>query len=322
MPRAGFVAIVGLPNVGKSTLLNHLLGQKIAIASPRPQTTRNRILGVKNLPRTDGEKGFSQIVLIDTPGFHRPGGKGRSELNRYMLDEALAAISDVDVILMMVEGPTPEEANKIGKKGYRVGAEHSPLIAAIKESKKPAVLAINKIDALRNKQTLLPILDAWEKQHEYAALIPISAATGEGTQQLLGSMVALLPEGEPQFPEEMLTDRAERWLAAEMVREQVFLLTRQEIPYAVAVTIDEFDERADRPDHPANVMIQATIHVEKDAQKRIIVGQAGQMIREIGSRARLEISKLLDCPVHLKLFVRLDPRWTENVAGLRKMGYE
>jgi GTP-binding protein Era len=307
--RAGFVAIVGPPNVGKSTLLNLLLGQKIAIVSSRPQTTRNRILGVKNL--RDG-----QLVLVDTPGLHRPAGRGRTELNRFMVDEALAALGEVDAALVMVEAPSGAEAKKVSQQGYKIGAGHEALLAALKESGKPAVLAVNKIDLLHRKDLLLPVMDAWAKAHAFRALVPISAAKGVGIEQLLKEIEGLLPEGERLFPEEMVTDRAERWLAAEMVREQVFLLTREEVPYAVAVTIDKFEERE------KDVVIDATIHVEKEAQKRILVGEGGRMVREIGSRARREIGQLLDCPVHLRLFVRVDPEWTQNARGIKEMGYE
>jgi GTPase len=323
--RSGFVAIVGPPNVGKSTLLNLLLGQKIAIVSSRPQTTRNRILGVKNLP--DG-----QLVLVDTPGLHRPAGRGRTELNRFMVDEALAALGEVDAALVMVEAPSGAEAKKVAQQGYKIGAGHAALLAALKESGKPAVLAVNKIDLLHRKDLLLPVMDAWAQAHAFRALVPISAAKGIGTEQLLKEIEGLLPEGERLFPEEMVTDRAERWLAAEMVREQVFLLTREEVPYAVAVTIDSFEERGPRVPQgrgsegdkraSASVVIDATIHVEKEAQKRILVGEGGRMVREIGSRARREIGQLLDCPVHLKLFVRVDPEWTQNARGIKEMGYE
>jgi GTP-binding protein Era len=317
--RAGFIAIVGPPNVGKSTLLNRLLGVKIAAASPKPQTTRNRILGVRNL---DG----AQLVLVDTPGLHRPGRPGagaRSELARYMLDEIRAAVSEVDALLVMVEAPGPAEAKKIAEQGFRLGGgEAAHLVETVREAGKPTVLAVNKIDRLRDKGALLPVLDAWMRAGEFRALVPISAQTGEGEARLLDELVPLLPEGERLFPEEMVTDRAERWIAGELVREQVFLLARQEVPYAVAVTIDAFEEREARGERPADVMIHATIHVEKEPQKRILVGEGGRMVREIGARARLGIAALLDCPVHLKLFVRVDPRWSESNAGLRKMGYE
>jgi GTP-binding protein Era len=323
--RAGFVAIVGLPNVGKSTLMNRILGQKIAIVAPRPQTTRNRILGVKNL---DG----AQLVLVDTPGLHgRLGGavkgaggsRGRSPLGRYMIDEATAAVEEVDALLWVVEAPEGGAgARRIAERGFRVPPDEAALLETLSRGGKPIVLAINKVDRLGDKRALLPVLDAWSKAHAFAAMVPISATAGQGIDQLSTELVAVLPEGERLFPEEMLTDRAERWLAAEFVREQVFQLTRQEVPYAVAVTIDTFEERPGAGDRPADVMIEATIHVEKEAQKRIVVGDGGRMVREIGTRARAEIGQLLDCPVHLKLFVRVDEEWTGSPAGIRSMGYE
>ena len=302
MSRAGFIALVGRPNVGKSTLLNHVLGEKIAIVAPRPQTTRNRILGVKNL---DG----AQLVLIDTPGLHRPHGRGRSQLNQFMVEEALRAFAEVDVVLVLVDATEAKE-------GYRVPASHALLLDALAQAKKPAVLAVNKIDLVGRKDLLLPLMDAWRQAQPFAALVPISALRSNGVDVLTRELMALLPEGERLFPEEMVTDRAERWLAGEMVREQVFVLTREEVPYAVAVTVDKFEERA------KDVVIDATIHVEKEAQKRILVGGGGRMVREIGTRARHEIGQLLGCPVHLKLFVRVDAGWSQDPRALRELGYE
>ena len=307
--RSGFVAIVGLPNVGKSTLMNCLLGQKIAITSAKPQTTRNRILGVKNVEH-------GQLVLVDTPGLHRARGKGRSELNRYMVEQALAAIAEVDVVLVIIDLPEGPGLTHLEEGSAVIGPRYDALRHALAKTKQPVVLAVNKIDRLRRKDLLLPLLDAWGKVHPFAAMLPIAAATGEGVEPLTELLWSLLPEGERLFPEEMITDRAERWLAAEMVREQVFHLTREEIPYAVAVAIDTFTERG------KDVVIEATIHVEKEAQKRILVGEGGRMIREIGSRARREIGELLSCPVHLHLFVKVNPEWSQDPQRLRDLGYE
>lgn len=313
--RAGFIALIGLPNVGKSTLLNRLLGQKIAIASPKPQTTRNRILGV----RTTSE---AQLVLIDTPGLARPARRRRaSQLERYMVDEALAAISGVDALLLVLQAPHGGDAPERGP--FRIGGEYDLIEQTLGESKHPVVVALNKIDLVHDKRRLLPMLDGWAKAHDLAALVPISAATGEGVERLEHELCAILPESDRLlFPEDMVTDRAERWLAAECVREQVFLLTRQEVPYGVAVTVDTFNERPARAGHAADVVIEATIHVEKEAQKAILIGERGHMIREIGTRARASIGELLGCPAHLQLFVRLDPDWTERIGKLRDMGYE
>jgi GTP-binding protein Era len=297
--RAGFVGLVGRPNVGKSTLLNLLLGQKLAIATSKPQTTRNRILGVKNLPG-------AQLVLVDTPGLHRPTGRGRSRLNAFMVGEALAALEEVDALVVMIDASSDAQG----------AAADEYVLTEVARANKPAVLAINKVDLLRDKRKLLPRLQSWQARHAWAALVPISAKSGDGVAALEREIVGILPEGPALYPEEMLTDRAERWIAAEFIREQVFLLTREEVPYAVAVTIDTWTEQGKA------VVVEATIHVEKEAQKKILVGERGRMIREIGSRARHEIGRLLDCPVHLQLFVRVDERWTERDALLKDLGYE
>jgi GTP-binding protein Era len=299
----GFVALVGRPNVGKSTLLNRLLGTKIAIASPRPQTTRNRIMGVYNFAS-------AQMILVDTPGLHRPSGRGRSKLNAYMVGEALTALQEVDVVCLILEAPEGKEAES-----YKIDAATRYVIDEVKGSGKPAVVAINKIDRLKNKKLLLPMLSLLNEVHKWEALVPISAKSGDHVQALLNNLKQLLPEGEQLFPGEEITDRAERWIGSEFIREQVFLLTRQEVPYSAAVTIDEWKERKE------DVFIEATIHVAKEAHKRIVVGERGRMIREIGSRARHEISLLLAVPVHLKLFVRLTEGWTENARSLRELGY-
>jgi GTP-binding protein Era len=307
--RAGFVALVGRPNVGKSTLLNQVLGQKIAIASPRPQTTRNRILGVKNLPG-------AQLVLVDTPGLHRPTGRGRSRLNQFMVGEALAALEEVDAVVVLVECPAPAEARKLALH-FALDAGSRYVVDELARVGKPALLAVNKVDLLRDKRLLLPFLEGWHKAHSWAAIVPIAALSGQGVPALVDEMHKLLPESEPLFPEEMVTDRAERWLGAELIREQLFLLTKQEVPYSVAVTIDEWQERT-----RGDVMVAATVHVEKEAQKKIVVGEGGRMIREVGTRARHEIARLIGCPVHLKLFVRVDEGWTGSAAQLRDLGYE
>lgn len=302
--RAGFIALVGRPNVGKSTLLNRILGEKIAIASPRPQTTRNRILGVRHV--TGG-----QLVLVDTPGLHRPSGRGRTKLNAFMMGEALAALQEVDAVCLLIEAP---EA-KLVEDGYKIDKGTQFVIDECKAVKKPVILALNKVDTLRNKRLLLPVLEKLGAAHDWAAVVPLSALKGDGVERLEEELLKLLPVGEPLFDEDTLTDRAERWLGAEFIREQVFLLTRQEVPYSSAVTIDTWTER------DKDVFVEATIHLAKQAHKRIVVGEGGRMIREIGSRARHNIGQLLDVPVHLKLFVRVDEGWTESARTLRELGY-
>jgi GTP-binding protein Era len=304
--RAGFVALVGRPNVGKSTLLNRILGEKVAIVTPRPQTTRNRIVGVRNLPG-------AQLALVDTPGLHRPTGRGRSRLNQFMVGEALSALQEVDAICAIVETPDGKERSRL------IDAATGYVLDELKAVNKPTLLAINKVDLLANKQRLLPFMDALSKAYPFSTMVPISAKSGDGVSRLVEAIAALLPTGDPMFPEEMLTDRAERWIGAEFVREQLFLLTHKEVPYSTAVTIDRWDERQKSAGN--DVMIEATIHVDKPAHKRIVVGEGGRMIREIGTRARHEISQLLAVPVHLKLFVRVDEGWTENARTLRELGY-
>jgi GTP-binding protein Era len=317
--RAGFCAIIGRPNVGKSTLLNRVLGQKLAAVTPKPQTTRNRILGVKNLPGV-------QIVFLDTPGVHQ----GKSGLNRYMVEEAFRAIAQVDVILLMVEPPRVRAASVEGKP-FDPGPGNELILERLRAVGKPAVLALNKVDLLREKHVLLPVIDGWRKAYAFAEIVPMSATGGLGVDEAVDAVARLLPEGPPLFPEEMLTDRAERFLVAELVREQLFFLLKEELPYATAVSIEGWHER--QPEQaagaergadgaPASVLIEALIHVERESQKGIVIGKGGSKIKEIGMRARAEIAKLLGCPVHLKLFVKVDPEWSRSAAALKRLGYE
>ena len=334
--RAGFVALIGRPNVGKSTLLNRILGEKLAIVSPKPQTTRTRLLGIKNLPET-------QLALVDTPGMHRPDGRGRTLLNRYMMDEALSALADVDVVLLMTDLDT-QRAQKAAPPDPEPMGGGEPLDEATRAVRallhpadryvvqqlgscgKPLILAINKVDLLRDKKLLLPLIAEWNTLQNFRAIVPICAERGDGVDQLLEVLCATVPAGEALFPEDMLTDRAERFLVAELVREQVFLAAREELPYSVAVTIDGWEERIAPTGHRAGerigVIIDATVHVEKANQKKIIVGEGGHMVRDLGIAARQAISELLGCGVHLSLFVRVDEEWTATPGGLRKMGYE
>lgn len=337
--RAGFVALIGRPNVGKSTLMNRILGEKLAIVSPKPQTTRTRLLGIKNLPGV-------QLALVDTPGMHRPDGRGRTLLNRYMVDEALTALTSVDVVLLVTD-LDPQRVDKAAPRERSPGSTAAPagpgdeaaqavrallhpadryVVQQLGACGKPLVLAINKVDLLRDKQLLLPLIAEWNKLQNFRAIVPICAERGDGVDLLLQELCAAVPTGAPLFPADMLTDRAERFLVAELVREQVFVASRQELPYAVAVTIDSWEERIAPTGHRAGerigVIIEATIHVEKANQKKIVVGEGGHMIRDIGAAARHEIAELLGCGVHLSLFVRVDEEWTATPAGLRKMGYE
>jgi GTP-binding protein Era len=300
--RAGFVAIVGRPNVGKSTLLNRLLGEHVAIVTPRPQTTRTRILGVHNVPG-------AQLALFDTPGLH----KARGALNRRMVETALATLGEVDAVLMLIEAGTgPEGRVEIGE-STRWAAEE------VRRSGKPAVLGINKMDRAP-REALLPVIDAYKDLHAWAEIVPFSALTGENVDALVEALVGHLPPSEaPLFPPDVLTDQAERQLAAEYVREQVMLRTRQEVPYAAAVEIEEFDE-SDRRDPGGLVRISALVSVERDSQKAIIIGKRGAMLKEIGTHARERLERLLGSKVFLSLTVKVDERWSERREALKRYG--
>jgi len=293
--RAGFIAIVGAPNVGKSTFLNEVLGFKLAITSDKPQTTRHRLLGVYNEPGL-------QAIFLDTPGLHQ----ARRALNQRMVDTALAALQDVDAVLFMVEA---------SHKGMTQGEEVARILEG---TDKPAVLALNKIDLLPDKAALLPYLDKVASWASWTAYVPISALTGDGATLVLKELKALLPESNPLFPEDVITDLSERFLVSELIREKVFRLTGQEVPYSSAVTIDQFLEPGDesRP-----IAISATIHVERDSQKGIIIGKRGAMIKRIGTEARQDMETLLGHPVFLELFVRVEPKWSRSQKGLTKLGY-
>jgi len=304
--RAGFSAIVGRPNVGKSTLLNRLLGEKLTVVTPKPQTTRNRIMGVKN--RDD-----AQIVYVDTPGIHR----GKSALNQYMVEQALAAASECDVVLYLVEAPQVRAVDLEGRL-FDPGEGNRRILEALAKVARPRVLGINKVDLLAEKTALLPLIDHYRKRLPFEEIVPVSATEGLGVEALEDAVARLLPAGERLYPEDMLTDRAERFLAAELVREQVFLLLAEEVPYSIAVTVERWQERADKKD----VVIDAIVHVERDSQKKIVIGAGGQMIKDIGTKARVEIGRLLGCPVHLKLFVNVDPNWTSAEGSLKRLGYE
>ncbi len=291
--RSGFVAIIGRPNVGKSTLLNSIVGEKIAITSSKPQTTRNRIVGIQNLDN-------AQILYVDTPGIHQ----ARSQLNRYMVDQARGACLDVDVILWLVEADRP--------------VDRDPMIPQLLEkSKKPVLLIINKIDVVPKEQ-LLPIIDGYRKICPFASILPISALHGDGVERLLDEIPELLPEGPQYFPEDQLTDVPERFIVAEMVREQILNRTKDEVPYGVAVLVERFQENPSRN----MVGIDAVIHVERESQKRIIVGKGGKMIKQIGQAARKEVERLLGIKVHLELFVRVQKNWTQSNRMMKEFGYE
>jgi GTPase len=307
--RSGFAALIGRPNVGKSTLLNQLTGEKLAIVSPKPQTTRNRILGVVTRPE-------GQVAFLDTPGIHQAKG----ELNRYMVDIALQAVDEVDLVLFVVE-PTGGEKPEVGP-GNRF------ILERLQKAGKPTFLVINKIDTVP-KPVLLPVIDLYRREFPFAEVVPISAKEDDGVEGLFQAVLQHLPEGEPLYPEDVLTDQAEKTLVAEYIREQVLRHCRQEIPYSTAVLVDFFDEseREPPPGTPPGklaglIRIAASIYVERDSQKAIIIGKQGQMLKTIGTDARKAIQRLLGAHVYLSLRVRVEPRWSERPEGLKKLGYE
>ncbi len=291
--KSGFVAIVGAPNAGKSTLLNRMLGQKISITSKKPQTTRNRILGILDRPS-------AQMVFLDTPGVHRAS----KPLNVRIVDVALAALADVDLILVLADGTaTGSDAEQY-------------LVKKLGAQKAPALLAINKTDAM-NKPDLLTQIAAWSQRFAFKAVVPISALHGDQVDDLVQAMQEALPDGTPLYPPGSLTDMPERFIAAEMIREKAFRLTGEEIPYAVAVTIDGF--KAEKEGRLTK--INATIHVEHDSQKGIIIGKGGHKLKAIGQAARKEIQRMVGTKVFLKLFVRVQKNWSKDTKALRKFGY-
>lgn len=301
--RAGFVAIVGRPNVGKSTLLNRILGEHVAIVTPRPQTTRTRILGVWNGP------GGTQLAFFDTPGLHRAKGP----LNRRMVEVALGTLREVDAVLLLVEAGTGPEGR------VEVGEATRWAIEEVARSGRPAILGVNKMDRAP-RPTLLPVIAAYKDLHRWAEIVPFSALTGENVDALLEALARNVPASQaPLFPPDVLTDQAERAIAAEYVREQVMLQTRDEIPYSVAVAVEEFDESA-RKDRGGLVRISAIILVERESQKAIVIGKGGAMLKRIGTRARERLERLLGCKVFLGLTVRLEERWSEREASLKKLG--
>ena len=292
MPRAGFVSLVGRPNAGKSTLLNHIIGTKIAIVSDKPQTTRTRILGVKHA--TDG-----QIVFVDTPGIHRP----LHRLNVRMVDAAVETLREMDAIALVVDASA-----SFGK-----GDEY--VSGLLQNVKTPVVLVLNKIDLVAKPQ-LLPIIDRAQRWHAFAATVPVSALTGDGVDRLERVLLEQMPESEPVYPDDYLTDQPERALAAEIVREKVLRHTRDELPFSTAVAVDQFDESS----RDTLLRIYCTIFVEQESQKPIVVGRGGDMIKRIGTEARHDLERFFDTKVFLDLRVKVNPDWRNNERTLDELG--
>jgi GTPase len=291
--KSGFISILGRPNVGKSTLFNRILGDRIAIVAERPQTTRNRILGIKNV-----EGG--QFIFMDTPGIH----EGRSELNRRMVSTAITSGRDSDVLLFMIEASSP------------LVEKDRQMTESLRGSKGVPFLVINKIDLVK-KENLLPIIDQYQRLHPFQAIIPISAITGEGVNILLDEILKVLPESPRYYPEDMITDQTERFLVSEIIRGKVIQQSYQEIPYSTAVTIEEFKERPEKD----LVVIKGTVHVERDSQKKILIGKGGQKLRKIGEAARKEVEALLGTKVFLELWVDVEKNWTRDPRALNRLGY-
>jgi len=290
--RSGYIAIIGRPNVGKSTLLNRILGEKVAIVSPKPQTTRNRITGIRT-------KDSSQIIFLDTPGIHQ----GHSLINRRLMDTALQTLDEVDGVLWLLDAHS------------KIKQEEERIAETLRGVQTPVLILLNKID-LVSKGKLLPLIERCAQLLPEKEIVPVSALQGEGVNLVLELVEGWLPEGPRYFTEGEYTDQSERFLASEMVREKIFLLTHEEIPYGVAVTIDEFTEKADKN----LLVISATIHTDRDSHKGILIGKRGSMLKEIGKQAREELEALLGCRVFLELFVRVDPGWTQNPHLLAEMG--
>jgi GTP-binding protein Era len=290
--RCGYIALVGRPNVGKSTLLNRLLGQKISITSKRPQTTRHRIVGIKT-------GASSQQVYVDTPGLHHYNGRA---MNRYMNKVATLALGDVDVVVFLVEG-------------LRWTADDDLVLKKIEQVDCPVVLAVNKVDLIADKQALLPGLQELSGRYAFAQIIPVSAGKGDNVAELEACVEALLPEAPPFYPEEQVTDRSERFLVAERVREKLFRCLGKELPYGLTVEVEQFRREA------RIVHIHALIWVERQSQKNIVVGKQGRVLKAVGRQARLEIEAFLDSKVNLKLWVKVKEGWADDERALQSLGY-
>lgn len=287
--RSGFVCILGRPNAGKSTLLNALVGEKLAIISPKPQTTRSRIQGIINIPKQKG-KGGGQIILVDTPGVHKPD----SSLGRKMMVEVREALEGCDLVLLLMDA------------SQKIDARDQFAMDLLKKTSTKAFLILTKVDLIREKSKLLPLIEEYRKLYNFAEVIPISALKRKGLDVLLQNILDALPAGSPYFPEDQLTDQPTRFMAAESIREQILLNTGEEIPYATTVIVDSFEEGA------RLTRIAATIYCEREGQKGILVGKGGRMLKKIGTAARLQIERMLGTKVFLELYVKAEPGWRDS----------
>jgi GTPase len=292
--KCGYIALIGYPNVGKSTLLNRLVGEKLAITSPKPQTTRFRLLGIVNLPE-------AQLLFLDTPGVLDPKG---SILNQSLVQAALTALNEADVVVWLVEPRPPDPQDTV-------------LLPQLRQLDRPLIVALNKVDTV-SKPKLLPLMQAYYDQFPGSPIIPVSGLLGDGVEQLQAEIVKLLPAGEALYPPDQDTEASERLLAAELIRERVLHHTKEEVPHAVAVAVEEFDESA----RPHLVRIRAVIYVERDSQKAIIIGKQGHMLKTVGAEARKEIEALLDAHVYLDLWVKVWKNWRKDPRALRALGFQ
>jgi len=292
--RAGFAAVVGRPNVGKSTLVNALLGQKVSIVTSRPQTTRHRILGILNREE-------AQIILVDTPGLHR---NARNAMNRGMNRTASASLSEADLAVFVVEA-------------LRFGDEDADVLARIRESGLPVVLVVNKVDRVVPKERLLPFIEEMAQRHEFVAVVPVSAKAGQNLRALEDELRKRLPKSPALFPRDQLTDRPESFMAAETIREKLMQRLHQELPYGLTVEIEQFSE-----DDQGRILIRAVIWVERTGHKAIVIGKAGENLKAIGREARVEMKKRLAKPVHLELWVKVLENWSDSERALQRFGYE
>jgi GTPase len=291
--KSGYVAIIGRPNVGKSTLINRVLGQKLCITSRRPQTTRHRILGIKT-------SDASQLIYVDTPGIHIDGKRA---MNRYMNKAATSSMDDVDVVLFVVEGLKWTE-------------EDARILKRIKsDARVPVILVLNKVDKLASKDELLPHISKLAAEYDFANVVPISARKGVNVKELETDILKLMPEGELIFPEDQLTDRSSRFLAAELVREKLFRHLGQELPYSITVEIEQFKQE------DKLYRINAVIYVERDGQKNIVIGKKGELLKSVGKDARIEMEQLFDCKVFLQVWVKVREGWSDNERMLKNLGY-
>lgn len=291
--RCGFAAIVGRPNVGKSTLLNALLGQKVSIVSPKPQTTRHRILGILNRPE-------AQLIFVDTPGLH---SGARRAMNRHMNRAALASLQDADVNLFVVEA-------------LRWMDDDQRVLDELVKLGRPILLVLSKVDKVSPRARLLPFIEEMNRRAKFAEVIPLSARKGSNMEDLPRVIARYLPQSPPHFPSDQVTDRSDEFRAAEIVREKLTLRLRQELPYGLTVALEQFKEEEGR------LLVNAVIWVERSGQKAIVIGQGGEQLKEVGRSARIEMSKLFGRPVHLELWVKVKENWSDNENALRQLGYE